>query len=102
MENLELVCFQIISAVGSARSSYVEAISIAKTGNFEEAINKIKEGDKEFLEGHRAHATLIQQEANDNPVHVNLLLVHAEDQLMSAETTKLIAEEIIELYKKQA
>ena len=37
MEGLELQCFQIISAVGMARSSYIEAIQEAKKGNFEEA-----------------------------------------------------------------
>lgn len=102
MEEMELICFQIISAVGSARSSYVEAISLAKEGDFEAAENKIITGDKEFLEGHHAHAQLIQQEANDQPVKVNLLLVHSEDQLMSAEMTKLLAEEIIEVYKRQS
>ena len=31
---------------------------------------------------------------------VCLLLMHAEDQLMAAETIKLLAVELIELYKK--
>ena len=44
MEGLELQCFQIISAVGMARSSYIEAIQEAKKGNFEEAKNMIAEG----------------------------------------------------------
>ena len=30
MENLELICFQIISSVGMAKSSYIEAIQEAK------------------------------------------------------------------------
>ena len=51
MEGLELQCFQIISAVGMARSSYIEAIQEAKKGNFEEAKNMIAEGEKSFLQG---------------------------------------------------
>ena len=50
MEGLELQCFQIISAVGMARSSYIEAIQEAKKGNFEEAKNMIAEGEKSFLQ----------------------------------------------------
>lgn len=37
MEQNELVVFKIISTVGSARSSYIEAIQEAKMGNFEQA-----------------------------------------------------------------
>ena len=83
MEGLELIAFQIISAVGTARSSYIEAIQEAKKGNFEGAEKLIAEGDEVFVEGHDAHAKLLQEEANGNSV-VSLLILHAEDQLMSA------------------
>lgn len=99
MENLELVCFQLISAVGMAKSCYVEAIQEAKKGNFEAAKAKTKEGDDTFVQGHTAHAGLIQQEAAGNKTEITLLLLHAEDQLMSAETTKLMAQELIENYQ---
>lgn len=95
MEGLELQCFQIISAVGMARSSYIEAIQEAKKGNFEEAKNMIAEGEKSFLQGHEVHASMIQQEASGQKVEPCLLLIHAEDQLMSAEGFKIIAEEMI-------
>lgn len=99
MEGLELIAFQIISAVGTARSSYIEAIQEAKKGNFEGAEKLIAEGDEVFVEGHDAHAKLLQEEANGNSV-VSLLILHAEDQLMSAEGFKTIACEFIEVYKK--
>ncbi|MBQ3970962.1 MAG: PTS lactose/cellobiose transporter subunit IIA, partial [Selenomonadaceae bacterium] len=35
MEGLELVAFQIISAVGTARSCYIEAIQEAKQKNYD-------------------------------------------------------------------
>ena len=44
MEGLELTAFQIIAAVGTARSSYIEAIQKAKEGDFEEAERLVKEG----------------------------------------------------------
>ena len=101
MEGLELTAFQIISAVGTARSSYIEAIQKAKTGDFEGAEKLIKEGDEMFVEGHNAHAGLLQQEAEGGPGStLSLLILHAEDQLMSAEGFKTIALEFIEAYKK--
>ena len=79
MEGIELVCFKMISALGAAKSSFMEAIQEAKLGNFDKARNCIEEGD---------------------PVTLSLLLVHAEDQLMSAEFLKITAEEIIALYER--
>ena len=100
MEGLELICFQIISAAGMARSSYIEAIGEAKKGNIEKAEACIKDGEKFFSQGHNAHAELIQKETSGEGVNPNLLLLHAEDQLMSAETCKIFANELIDTYKR--
>ena len=100
MDNLELVSFQIISAVGVAKSSYIEAMKVAEKGDFDLSKAKIKEGDQEFVKGHEAHAGLIQKEANGEKVVPNILLMHAEDQLMSAETIKMMALEIIKLNQR--
>lgn len=100
MENLELMSFQIISAVGTAKSNYVEAMRAAEKGDFDLADKMIKEGEEAFVNGHTAHASLIQKEASGEGVVPNVLLMHAEDQLMSAETIKLMAMEIIRLNKR--
>lgn len=98
--DMESICFQIITCVGSAKSCYVESIGLAKKGEIEKAREQIAEGDQFFLEGHHVHAELIGQEASGNPVPASILLIHAEDQLMSAETAKIYAVEFIELYEK--
>ncbi len=100
MEGLELVSFQIIAAAGSARSSYIEALQVAKEGKFEEAKEMIKQGDDAFVEAHHVHAQLIQKFAGGEEVGANILLIHAEDQVMSAEVLKIMASEFIELYQK--
>ncbi|WP_042272719.1 PTS lactose/cellobiose transporter subunit IIA [[Clostridium] dakarense] len=99
MEGMELISFEIISNVGGARSCYVEAIGLAKNGDAKAAMDMISEGEALFVNGHRAHAKLVQEEAAGNPVVPNLLLIHAEDQLMSAETFKIVALEFISLYE---
>lgn len=100
MEGLELICFEIISSVGSAKSSYMEAIEFAKKNEFIEAYQKIEEGDEAATAGHQAHMNLISKECDGQPTGVTLLLLHAEDQLISAEIIKVLALEVIELYKK--
>ena len=99
VEALEQICFEIISNVGGARSSYIEAIDLARKREFEQAQASVKQGGEYFLAGHQAHARLIQKEASKEGVNVSLLLMHAEDQLMSAETFRILADRFMELYQ---
>lgn len=99
-EELAMQSFRIIAAVGSARSNYIEAIHAAKDGDFTQAEALMKEGGEMFLEGHDAHTELVQREAKGNPIACTLMLTHAEDQLMSAEGFKIIAEEMIDLCRR--
>lgn len=100
MEDMEMICFKIISSVGEAKSDYISALEAAKNGDFEKAEELIKHGDACQLEGHKQHSELITNEANGQKTEVCLLLMHAEDQLMAAETVKLLVVELIALYKK--
>ncbi len=100
MEGLELICFQIISSVGSAKSLFIEAARAAQGYEFDKAEKLIEDGKEMFLKGHEAHASLIQQEASGQPVTPTLLLLHAEDQLMAAENFKSFAEQQIIIFKK--
>ena len=83
-EQEELQVFQLITAAGSAKSTFMEALYKAKEGKYDEAEKLFKEADGYFVEG----------------TTVRLVLAHAEDQLMSAELTKTMVEEMIALYKK--
>jgi len=100
MEGTELICFQIIASVGTARSMYIEAIHEAKEGRFEEARRMIENGEKVFLDGHRAHLELLKNDVLGNKPEISILIVHAEDQLMSAEGFNILATEFVDLYEK--
>ncbi len=98
MGELETSAFAIIAAVGDARSSYIEAIHEAAAGDTEKARSLVMAGRSSFIAGHDAHMSLIQKEAAGDPCIMNLILTHAEDQLMSAEAFGILAEEFIALY----
>ena len=95
-----MAAFQIIAAVGSARSLYIEAIDLASEGNFDEARAKIKEGEEAFNGGHQAHGELLTKFANGELPPMDILMTHAEDQLMSAEAFGILANKFITLYEK--
>ncbi len=99
MNNVEMICVQLITAVGSARSCYIEAIRKARNGEMEDAQALMEEGRTYFNDGHKAHADLLALDADNQLERIPLLLLHAEDQLMSAENFGILAEEFIETYK---
>ena len=101
-ENMELLCLQIITNAGEARSECMAALAAAAEGKFDEADAMIKQGEEAFAQGHHGHADLLTKEASGELGGAGLLLIHAEDQLMSAEGFRTIAEEFIALYKKLA
>ena len=96
---MEEIFLQIISNVGTARSCYIEAIHCAKDNHFEDAEKKLEEGKKFFIEGHKFHSELIAKEAAGEHIETGMFLMHAEDQLMSAEAFSILAEEFISVYK---
>ena len=99
-EKFELACFQIITYVGTARTHFINAIHCAKEGKYDEAAELIKQGDEAFSLGHNAHADLLTMDANGEISNGYMLLMHAEDQLMSAESFRTLADEFIALYKR--
>ena len=99
MGEMEQIVFGIISSVGMAKSSFVEAMRAASAGKFEEAEAKMIEGDEYYAKGHDIHVDLVQKEAAEY-LSPGLLLIHAEDQMMSAELVRLMAEENIKLSKR--
>jgi cellobiose PTS system EIIA component len=100
MDSIELISFNIISRVGAAKSLVMEALYAAKAGEYEAAETKINEAKQLFIEGHKIHSSLIQKEASGEKVELSLIFMHAEDQMMSAETTSELVKEMIELYKR--
>ncbi|MBO1264551.1 PTS lactose/cellobiose transporter subunit IIA [Proteiniclasticum sp. SCR006] len=100
MKHSDQVSFEMIAKNGAARSLFLEAIQEAKKGKFKEAAILMEDGEAMLLEGHAVHGELITQVARGESVEMDLLLVHAEDQMMAAEMFKLLAREFIELYRR--
>lgn len=97
---------EMISAAGTARAKYIEAISYAKKHEFETVELLVKEAGECYAMAHKVHSEFLASSSADlsssgNDSNVSLILVHAEDQMMCAETFRLIAEEFIDLYRSK-
>lgn len=103
MNELQMTCFQIIAAVGTAKSCFVNAMAKGREGAFDDAEDLIKQGDEAYAEGHDVHMKLLQADAaGERDPDAPLILLHAEDQMAGTETVRLMAVEFITLYKRLA
>ncbi|WP_103981919.1 PTS lactose/cellobiose transporter subunit IIA [Helcococcus massiliensis] len=98
---MEEIIMEIIVHSGNARSLSMEAIQAAKAGDFDKSEELLKEANDSFLSSHQVQTGLIQDEINGKPSAMSLLMVHAQDHLMNAQTVRDLAVEIIELYKNK-
>ena len=88
MDGMELIAFNIISNVGMAKSLAVEALRVAREGNYDEAEQKMAEASECLVNGHHAHASVIQEEAAGETVEFPLIMMHAECQMRWPEAAK--------------
>lgn len=97
----EMISFGIIAHAGDARSYAFGALAAAKAGNFEEAEALLKQSDAAAVEAHHMQTDLLVNEANGNKTQVDVLLVHAQDHLMTSMLAVELVKELIELYKNK-
>lgn len=69
-------------------------------GKSSDTQDKLKEAEHEFVAAHKIQTALIQQEVNGEEFEIPMLLIHAQDHLMTSMTTKDLAIEIVELHEK--
>ncbi|MGW9528377.1 PTS lactose/cellobiose transporter subunit IIA [Paenibacillus terrae] len=100
MDEYQEIIMGIITNSGVAKSKAMEAISLAQKGHMDQAAARLEEGKAELVKAHKSQTRLIQQEAGGTSHEVTLLMVHAQDHLMSAITTKDLAGHIVELYSR--
>lgn len=74
---------------------YHQALLYVKMNNHIKAQECLDRGNKLLLEASYIHTFLLSQESE-----MNLLLVHAEDMLISVQLYKSMMKEIVEVYKK--
>lgn len=95
----EEIIFTIILHAGNARAEAYDALRAAQAGEFDKAAEHLRRAEEEVGAAHRVQADMIQQEAGGSKVDVSLLVVHAQDHLMTAMSEKNLIENMVEMHK---
>lgn len=104
--DLQQIPFQLIANAGAARSLAFEALSAAKKGDFDKADDLMAQSREAALAAHQTQTDLLSAEAQaqeDGGSHlpVDVMLVHAQDHLMTAMLAQELIAEIIDLYRNK-
>ncbi|MCD7808926.1 MAG: PTS lactose/cellobiose transporter subunit IIA [Erysipelotrichaceae bacterium] len=102
MDEQEMIIMNLIVNAGSARSSSIEAIQYAKAGDLDKAEESMQAAKETVNEAHHAQTEMIQAEIRGEKTPLNLLMVHAQDHLMTSLLCLDMAQEFIDIYKKLA
>ena len=100
MDQQEQIVINLIVNAGSARSSAIEAIQYAKAGDIEKAEESLGNAKEAVNEAHHSQTEMIQAEISGEKAPLSLLMVHAQDHLMTSILARELISEMIELYKK--
>ncbi|MGF7536171.1 PTS lactose/cellobiose transporter subunit IIA [Bacillus mexicanus] len=95
----EQISFQLILHSGNARSCVVQSLRAYKEENKEKADALISKADEDLSAAHDIHFQMIQKESGGEAAAFSLLLMHAEDHLMSTLTMKELVKELLDLFE---
>lgn len=100
MQDLEEVVMGLIINSGQARSLAYSALKKAKEGDFEQARAVMAQSRMALNEAHLIQTKLIEEDQGEGKTKVSLVLVHAQDHLMTSMLARELIAELIELHEK--
>ena len=101
-ETIQEMSFEIIGYVGNAFSYFYEAVEEMMEENKERAKELYNLGKKELTQAHKVQTDLLISEANGEKVNTNVILIHAQDHLMTTIMYERIAKQMIRILDKEA
>jgi|SRR5476649_397579 len=100
LDGLEEVVMGLIINSGQARSLAYAALKQAKEGDFTQAWELMTQSKLALHEAHLVQTKLIEADAGEGKTKVSLVLVHAQDHLMTSMLARELISELIELHEK--
>lgn len=98
--DLEEQVMGLIINAGNARSLAYEALAYAKQGDFSQADEAMQTAREALNQAHLVQTKLIEQDQGEGKTKMTLIMVHAQDHLMTAMLARELISELILLYKR--
>lgn len=97
--DLETAAMTIISYSGDARTQAFRSLGLAREGKVSEAQEMLKSAKTVSIKAHKAQTELLVEEASGRKLEINILLIHAQDHLMTSMLALELIQEMLYLYE---
>lgn len=98
----EMVVMEIICNAGEARSLCYEALRLSRTKSFDLAEDKLRQAKECLNKAHLIQTQLIEEDQGEGKVSMTLVMVHAQNHLMTTILAQEMATEMVALHKQLA
>lgn len=100
--NIELVVMEIITNAGESKSEAMMALQHAKRHEWQACDAALMRSKEAAGRAHTIQTQLIGLDEGEGKVPVTLVMVHAQDHLMTAMLANELIKEMIEMYRNKS
>jgi len=97
--DLESTVMELIINAGESKSCAMQALNAAKQGQWDQVDELLAQSTEASKRAHTVQTELIGLDEGSGKVPVNLIMVHAQDHIMTAMLARELIEELIELHR---
>ncbi len=98
-DELELTMIEIVALSGDARTKLLTAVKKAKEGDFAGARALVDEAQGLLNDAHTSQTDLLTAEARGEVTTPSVLLVHAQDHLMTTMLLRDVIDALMDIYR---
>lgn len=98
-EDMMMSGFEIVAYAGEARSKYLDAIKLAKKGQYEEARRMADSAQESIIKSHNSQTEFLTREARGEQLPFSVTFLHGQDHLMTALLLRDLVYHMIDLYE---
>jgi len=101
-EKIQEISFELIIASGDARTLVHQGFEQMRLSNIKGAESLLQEANVSLIKGHRIQSKMLQAYASGTSFTCDILLIHAQDHLMTTMTLREVALEMLVMYQKMS
>ncbi|GAM78675.1 PTS system [Vibrio ishigakensis] len=99
-ETMENTVMELIINAGESKSYAMEALSAAKKNDWQQVDICLKHSAEASKRAHDVQTQLIGLDEGEGKVPVNLIMVHAQDHIMTSMLARELIQEMIDMRKE--
>ena len=100
--DLESSIMELIINAGQSKAFAFEALTCAKNGEWDKVDGLIEQSKEAANEAHKVQTRFIGLDEGCGKLPVTLVMVHAQDHIMTAMLARELIQELIAIYKRNS